>query len=42
MRRLSRKKKRQKKNGNKDQIVKTIIFVTAVLKLIKAIYDLIN
>ena len=42
MRRLSRKKKRQKKNGNKDQIVKTIIFVTVILKLIKAIYDLIN
>ena len=42
MRRLSRKKKIQQKNGNKDKILKEIIFVTAVLKLIKAIYDLIN
>ncbi len=42
MRRLSRKKKRQKKNGNKDKLFKTIIFVTATLKLIKAIKDLIS
>ena len=42
MRRLSRKKKRQQKNGNKDKILKEIIFVTAILKFIKSIKDLID
>lgn len=42
--RTSRRRKflKQKKNGNKDLPLKTIIFVTAILKLIKAIKDLIN
>lgn len=42
MKRLSRKKKRQQKNGNIDRIFKTIAYVTAILKLIKVIKDLIS
>ncbi len=42
MRRLSRKKKRQKKNGNIDKAFKVIAYVTAILKLIKVIKDLIS
>lgn len=33
---------RQKKNGNKDKTLQTLVFVTAVLNLIKAIVDLIG
>ena len=34
-------KKRQKKSGNQDELLKTIILITAILQLAKAIIDLI-
>ena len=42
MRKLARRRKKQQKNGNKDNLLKVIIFATAALKLIKAIKDLIG
>ncbi len=43
MRRFApRKKKGQQKNGNKDKILKAIIFATAILKFVKSIKDLID
>ena len=44
MKRLARrkKKKEQKKNGNKDKIFKTIIFATAILKFINEIKKLMS
>ena len=32
----------KKKNGNQDKAVKTIILVTAILNLVKALIDLIS
>ena len=34
-------KKRQKKSGNQDELLKTIILITAILQLTKAIIELI-
>lgn len=42
MRRLSGKKKRQQKNGNKDKVFKAIIFATAILKFINEIKKLMD
>ena len=33
---------RKKKNGNKDNTLQTIVLVTAILNLIKALVDLIR
>ena len=33
---------RKKKNGNKDKALQTIVFVTAILNLIRAVADLIE
>ena len=33
---------RQKKNGNQDKALKTIVLVTAILNLIRAIADLVE
>lgn len=33
---------RQKKNGNQDKSVKTLVLVTTILNLIKSLIDLIN
>ena len=33
---------RQKKNGNKDRAIQAIVFVTAILNLIRVLVDLIN
>jgi hypothetical protein len=33
---------RQKKNGNKDTTVQIIVFVTAILNLIRSVVDLIK
>lgn len=32
---------REKKSGNKDKALQTIVFVTAILNLVKAMVDLI-
>ena len=33
---------KKKKNGNKDRTLQTIVFVTAILNLIRALIELIN
>lgn len=33
---------RQKKKGNQDKTLKTLVLVTAILNLIKSLIDLIN
>lgn len=33
---------KKKKNGNKDRIVQTLVFVTAILNLIRSAFDLLS
>ena len=34
--------RRQKKSGNKDKTLTIIVFITAILNLIKAVYDIVE
>lgn len=39
---MSRKKRRKAKGGNENELLKAIVFITAILELIDNILDLID